>query len=301
MNFALIGVSGFIAPKHLKAIKDLGHNLVAALDPSDCAGILDEYFPEAEFFTETERFDRYLDKHRNNPETKIHYVSICSPNYLHDAHIRLALRNGADAICEKPMVINPWNLDALEKIEQETGKKVFSILQLRYHPEVIKVKTRLEIENPQKHQVELKVVSPRGKWYANSWKGNIEKSGGLITNIGIHYFDLLTYLFGNCNKCATLQNDDKTISGTLELEKAYVNWFLSIDQKNLPDNMSLNGKRTYKSLTINGDLINLDANINDLHRNSYSNIISKKGFTIEDSRTSIELIHQIRNNEIIKE
>lgn len=286
----LIGVSGFIAPKHLKAIKDLGHNLVAALDPSDCAGILDKYFPEAEFFTETERFDRYLDKHRNNPETKIHYVSICSPNYLHDAHIRLALRNGADAICEKPMVINPWNLDALEKIEQETGKKVFSILQLRLHPEIIKVKTRLEVDNTQKHQVELKVVSPRGKWYANSWKGNIEKSGGLITNIGIHYFDLLTYLFGNCNKCATLQNDDKTISGTLELEKAHVKWFLSIA-----------GKNRLKSLSINGDLINLDANINDLHRNSYSNIISKKGFTIEDSRTSIELIHQIRNNEIIKE
>lgn len=294
MNFALIGVSGYIAPKHLKAIKDLGHNLVAALDPSDSAGILDEYFPEAEFFTETERFDRYLDKHRNNPETKVEFVSICSPNYLHDAHIRLALRNGADAICEKPLVINPWNLDALEKVEKETGQRVYTILQLRHHPEIIKVKTEVEVEK-KKYDVDLTIITPRGKWYANSWKGNHEKSGGLATNIGIHYFDLLTYLFGNCNKSIVHQSDHKTIAGTLELEKAKVKWFLSTDANNLPNEISLNGKRTYKSLTIDRKSIKLDDNHTDLHKASYSGILDNKGFTIQDSRTSIELVHQIRN------
>lgn len=293
-NFAIIGVSGFIAPKHLKAIKDLGHNLVAALDPSDSAGILDEYFPDTEFFTETERFDRYLDKHRNNPETKVHYVSICSPNYLHDAHIRLALRNGADAICEKPLVINTWNLDALERVEKETGQRVYSILQLRHHQEIIKVKNEVEVEK--RYDVDLTIITPRGKWYANSWKGNLEKSGGLATNIGIHYFDLLTYLFGDCNKSIIHQNDDKTITGTLELEKANVKWFLSTDANNLPDEVSSDGKRTYKSLTIDGKSINLDDNDANLHTASYTSILNKNGFSIEDSRTSIELVHQIRNN-----
>lgn len=286
MNFALIGVSGYIAPKHLKAIKELGHNLVAALDPSDSAGILDEYFPEAEFFTETERFDRYLDKHRNNPEKKINYVSICSPNFLHDAHIRMALRNGANAICEKPLVINPWNLDALEKIEEETGQRIYSILQLRYHPNIIALKK--EIQNSTKNYiVEMDIQSPRGKWYSESWKGDINKSGGLITNIGIHYFDLLLFLFGPFIEATVFERSSTKATGILRFANAKVKWFLNISNKN-------GLMKPRRVLNINDRIIDL-VQSTDLHNTAYQEILNNNGFLICDSLPSIELTDHLRN------
>ena len=294
-RFALIGAAGYIAPRHMKAIKDTGNILVAALDKCDSVGIIDHYFPEADFFTEFERFDRHIDKLKRKGEP-IDYVSICSPNYLHDAHIRWALRIGADAICEKPLVLNPWNLDALEEIEKETGRKVWNILQLRVHPNVLKLKEKVE-KNPNKiYEINLLYLTGRGKWYFYSWKGDLEKSGGVATNIGIHFFDMLIWIFGKVKHFEVHYSDPiKKMAGYLELEKAKVRWFLSVDLKDLPEEVVKQGKRTYRSLLIEGEEFNFDSGFTDLHTEVYRKILEGKGFGISDARPSIELVYQLRN------
>lgn len=295
-NFALIGAAGYIAPRHMKAIKDTGNTLVAALDPFDCVGILDSYFPDCNFFTEPERFDRHLDKlrRRSAPE-QVHYVSICSPNYLHDAHIRLALRNGAHAICEKPIVLNPWNLDALAEIEKESGRRVFTVLQLRHHPVIVELKKRIEQEPPGKiYDVDLNYVTSRGKWYFISWKGNVQKSGGVATNIGIHFFDMLTWIFGKMTGLeVTLSQPDK-IHGFLQLERANVRWKLSLDIADIPSELIQRGQRTYRSIRLEGEELEFSEGFNDLHTVTYQKILEGQGFGIEDARPSIEIVYQIR-------
>jgi len=294
-RFALIGAAGYIAPRHMKAIKDTGNNLVAALDKCDSVGIIDHYFPEADFFTEFERFDRHIDKLKRKGKP-IDYVSICSPNYLHDAHIRWALRIGADAICEKPLVLNPWNLDALEELEKETGRKVWNILQLRVHPNVLKLKEKVE-KNPNKiYEIDLLYLTGRGKWYFYSWKGDLRKSGGVATNIGIHFFDMLIWIFGKVKHFEVHYSDPiKKMAGYLELEKAKVRWFLSVDLKDLPEEVVKQGKRTYRSLLIEGEEFNFDSGFTDLHTEVYRKILEGKGFGISDARPSIELVYQLRN------
>ena len=297
-RFALIGVAGFIAPRHLKAIKETGNILVAALDKCDSVGILDQYFPDADFFTEFERFDRHIDKLRRQGE-KVDYVSICSPNYLHDAHIRFALRNDADAICEKPLVLNPWNLDALKKIEEETGRRVNNILQLRVHPSIIALKEKIEKEYPSKthkYNIDLTYITSRGKWYFISWKGDIQKSGGVATNIGIHFFDMLIWMFGKVQHVEVHYSEPlKKMAGYIELEKANVRWFLSVDASDLPEKALKEGKRTYRSITIDGEEVEFSGGFTDLHTVVYEKILSGTGFGIEDARPSIELVYQIRN------
>src|SRR5688572_10376203 len=249
-DFALIGVAGYIAPRHLQAIRDTKNNLVAALDRFDTVGILDSYFPSADFFTEFERFDRHLDKQRRQGK-RIDYVSICTPNYLHDSHIRFALRHQADAICEKPLVLNPWNVDALQEIEKETGKKVYTILQLRLHPNIIALKKQIEDSPKNKiHDVDLTYMTSRGHWYHMSWKGDVTKSGGIATNIGVHFFDMLTWVFGSVKKNTVHMLTEDSAAGFLELERARVRWFLSIDYKDIPAEVKAKGKRTYRSLTM---------------------------------------------------
>jgi len=294
-NFALIGAAGYIAPRHLKAIKDTGNILIAALDKNDSVGILDSYFPEADFFTEFERFDRHLEKLKRMGR-KIDYVSICSPNYLHDAHIRFGLRIGSDVICEKPIVLNPWNIDALEEIEKETGRKAFSILQLRLHPDIIALKQRIESAPPgKKHEIELQYISARGHWYFSSWKGDISKSGGIATNIGVHFFDMLLWIFGDVKEYEVFQHNETMSSGSLELEKASVNWVLSIDANNLPEEIKTEGKRTYRKLIIDGEAFEFSDGLADLHTQSYENVLAGKGFPISETRKSIDLVHKIRS------
>ncbi len=296
-NFALIGAAGYIAPRHLQAIKDTGNNLVAALDPFDSVGIMDSYFPEADFFTEPERFDRHLDKlHRRNNGSKINYVSICSPNYLHDSHIRMALRNNADAICEKPIVLNPWNLDALQAIEKETGRQVNTIFQLRLHESIIKLKKEID-EGPKDkiYDIDLSYITSRGHWYHISWKGDLEKSGGVATNIGVHFFDMLTYIFGSVKENIVHYSDKMKAAGFLELEKARVRWFLSLDINDVPEKVRATGQRTYRSITVNGKEIEFSGGFTDLHTLSYQNILKGKGFGLEDARQSINTVFQIRN------
>lgn len=296
-NFALIGAAGYIAPRHLKAIKDTGNKLIAALDPFDSVGIMDSYFPEADFFTEPERFDRHLDKlRRKNNGKKIDYISICSPNFLHDAHIRMALRNDAHAICEKPLVLNPWNLDALQEIEKETNKKVFTILQLRLHESIIKLKKEVE-EGPKDkiYDIDLTYITSRGNWYHISWKGDDGKSGGIATNIGVHFFDMLSYIFGNVKENIVHYNNNSKASGFLELEKARVRWFLSLDIRDVPPEIRAKGQRTFRSITINNNEIEFSGGFTDLHTLSYKNILNDAGFTIDDARQSIKIVHQIRN------
>lgn len=293
-NFALIGVAGYIAPRHLQAIKDTGNNLVAALDKSDTVGVMDSYFPNADFFTEFERFDRHLDKLRRSGK-KIDYVSICSPNYLHDSHIRFALRHGADAICEKPLVLNPWNIDALEQIEKETGRKVYTILQLRLHPSIIALRERILKSPPGKvYDVNLKYITSRGNWYHISWKGDIPKSGGIATNIGIHFFDMLIWVFGKVKDLRVITADSEHASGFLELEKARVNWFLSIDYNHLPDDIKAKGKRTYRIMTMDDAEIEFSEGFTDLHTRSYEEILKGNGFGLQDARPSIQVTHEIR-------
>ena len=293
-NFALIGAGGYIAPRHMKAIKDTGNNLIAALDKNDSVGILDSYFPDADFFTEFERFDRHLEKLKRLGK-KIDFVSVCSPNYLHDAHIRFGLRIGADVICEKPVVLNPWNIDALEEIEKETGHKVFTILQLRLHPAIIALKKKIDAAPPgTKHTVDLQYITSRGHWYHTSWKGDITKSGGIATNIGVHFFDMLMWVFGPVKENNVTLHTKTTASGSLELEKATVNWMLSIDVNTLPENVRAAGKRTFRTLTIDGDAFEFSEGFTELHTQSYDDIISGKGFPMSESKSAIELVHKIR-------
>lgn len=284
--FALIGAAGFVAPRHMKAIKDVGGDLVAILDPHDSVGIIDKYFPDALFFSEVERFDRHLEKLKRSGEG-VHYVSICSPNYLHDAHCRLALRVGADAICEKPLVLKPWNLDQLIEIEKETGQKIYTVLQLRLHPELMKIRNELD---GQKHRVNIQYVTPRGKWYERSWKGDIDKSGGLITNIGIHLFDMLLWLFGRCVKISMIENEKDYILGILQLENAEVSFSLSTRKDHLPNKKF----DFYRSITIGNIPIRLDNSFTDLHTSVYQDILNGNGFRINDARPSIELVYKIR-------
>ena len=295
-NFALIGAAGYIAPRHMKSIKDTGNHLVAALDPFDSVGVIDSYFPEAHFFTEPERFDRHLDKLRRTITGKVDYVSICSPNYLHDAHIRMALRNGAHAICEKPLVLNPWNLDALSEIERETGKKVFTILQLRHHPVIMQLKKEVSqnTDPDKRYHIQLEYITSRGSWYHHSWKGNTEKSGGIATNIGVHFFDMLTWIFGPATTNAVTQYENDRAAGHLTLAKADVDWFLSINAETLPNEVKQQNKRTYRSLTIEGKELEFSDGFTDLHTVSYQNILNGTGFGLEDARASVQIVHEIR-------
>jgi UDP-N-acetyl-2-amino-2-deoxyglucuronate dehydrogenase len=295
-NFALIGVAGYIAPRHLQAIRDTGNVLVSALDKSDTVGVMDSYFPNADFFTEFERFDRHLDKLRRQGKN-IDFVSICSPNYLHDSHIRFALRHGADAICEKPLVLNPWNVEALAEMEKETKKKVYTILQLRLHPSIIELRNRV-INGPKDavYDVDLNYITSRGHWYNISWKGDTTKSGGVATNIGIHFFDMLIWVFGSVKNCEVRTLNADSASGYLELDRARVNWSLSINYDHIPDAVKAKGKRTYRSLTMNGEEIEFSDGFTELHTKSYEAILAGRGFGLNEAKPSIELVHKIRNS-----
>lgn len=295
-NFALIGAAGYIAPRHMKAIKDTGHNLEAALDKFDSVGIIDSFFPEADFFTEPERFDRHLDKLRRSGNNKIDYVSICSPNYLHDAHIRLALRNDAHAICEKPLVLNPWNVEALGEIEKETGKNIYTILQLRMHPSIIALKEKVAKAPKDKiFDIDLSYITSRGNWYFISWKGEAQKSGGIATNIGVHFYDMLTWIFGDVKENIVHLSEPHTAAGYLQLERARVRWFLSLEPKNIPSEVLDSGQRTYRSITVEGEEIEFSGGFNDLHTKSYEEILKGNGFGLKDARKSIETVYTIRN------
>lgn len=300
-NFAVTGVGGFVAPRHLKAIQATGHRLVAAVDPSDSVGVLDQFSFDVKFFREIERFDRHLDKLRRGPDAnRVHYVSICSPNYLHDAQIRLALRNDANAICEKPLVINPWNLDGLQRLEEETGRRVFTILQLRVHPDLIALHKRFQADKPsvRKHDVRLSYVTGRGGWYHVSWKGSEERSGGIATNVGIHLFDLLMWLFGKVAACEVHVSEPKRMAGFLELEKANVRWFLSIDACDLPFPVEPGGRSSFRSIAVDGEELEFTEGFTDLHTKIYENTLAGQGFGIAEARPSIELVHRIRSCEI---
>jgi UDP-N-acetyl-2-amino-2-deoxyglucuronate dehydrogenase len=293
-NFAVVGVGGYIAPRHLRAIRDTGNRLVAAVDPKDSVGLLDQYSFDVKFFTEIERFDRHLEKLRRGPETDhVHYVSICSPNYLHDAHCRLALRTGADAICEKPLVINPWNLTALEELEQETKRRIHTILQLRVHPALVALHDSLKQAGGM-HDVELSYITSRGPWYQVSWKGHEDKSGGVATNIGVHFFDLLLWLFGSVQGTKVYYSDASRMSGFIELEHARVRWFLSVEKNDLPDSAKVAGKTTYRSITVDGSEIEFSEGFTDLHTRVYEETLAGRGFGIRDARPSIDLTHSIR-------
>jgi UDP-N-acetyl-2-amino-2-deoxyglucuronate dehydrogenase len=294
-TFALIGAAGFIAPRHLKAIKDTGNQLVTAFDKFDSVGVMDSFFPDADFFTEFERFDRHIDKlHRSGKS--IDFVSICSPNYLHDAHIRFGLRNGANVICEKPLVLNPWNIDGLAEIEKETGKQVNNILQLRLHPSIIALKKRVENGPTDKiYELDLAYITSRGKWYNISWKGDPAKSGGIATNIGVHFFDMLTWIFGPVTLNRVHVREENTAAGYLELEKARVRWFLSTDYDALPEVVKFANKRTYRSLKLESEEIEFSDGFTDLHTKSYEHILAGKGFGLSEAYPSIGIVHHIRN------
>lgn len=298
-NFGITGVAGYIAPRHLQAIKDTGNVLSAAMDPHDSVGILDRYFPNASFFSEFERFDRHLEKlRRTSSEGRIDYLTVCSPNHLHDAHIRLALRLGANAICEKPLVLNPWNLDALQELENDSEGKVFTILQLRVHPSLIELKNKLQLEKPKVHEVDLTYITSRGPWYKFSWKGDNHKSGGIATNIGIHFFDLLMWYFGRMSKVEVHYSSEDKMSGYIELERANVKWFLSTDRNDLPTEVIENGKTTFRSIKVDDKEVEFTEGFTDLHTKVYSETLDGKGFGIEISRPSVELVFKIRNEKI---
>ncbi len=299
-KFAITGVAGYIAPRHLQAIKETGNDLVAALDIHDSVGILDRYFPNTSFFAEFERFERHLERLKREGKA-IDYLSICAPNFLHDAHIRLALRTGADAICEKPIVLNPWNLDALEEIENETGHKVYNILQLREHEAIKQLKNKVEKENKQtKHEIILTYITSRGIWYDFSWKGAIEKSGGVATNIGVHFFDMLGWIFGKVQTNKLYLKEKRRVSGYLEFENANVRWYLSLEKSDLPEEAVKEGKPTFRSLLLDGEEFQFSQGFTDLHTKVYESILEGKGFGIKDARQSIEIVHQIRNKDIEK-
>jgi UDP-N-acetyl-2-amino-2-deoxyglucuronate dehydrogenase len=294
-NFALIGASGYIAPRHMKAIKETGNDLVAAYDPFDSVGIIDSYFPKADFFVEFERFDRHIDKLRRKG-TKVDFVSICSPNYLHDSHIRFGLRNNADVICEKPLVLNPWTFDALEEIEKETGKQVYNVLQLRLHPSIIALKEKVaKADNKEKYDFDLTYITSRGNWYYTSWKGDVSKSGGIATNIGVHFFDMLSWIFGDVQQNIVHVHTHDTAAGYLEFNKARIRWFLSINEQTIPEELRKQGKRTYRSMKIENEEIEFSDGFTDLHTQSYKNILEGKGFKLNEARKSIEVVYQIRS------
>ncbi len=294
-NFGIIGVAGYIAIRHLHAIKETGNNLLASLDKFDSVGRIDSYFPESDFFVEFERFDRHFDKLKRTG-TKIDYVSICSPNYLHDSHIRFALRHHADAICEKPIVLNPWNIDALQEIEKETGNKIYTVLQLRLHPRIIELKNRI-LNGPadKKYDVDLTYITSRGNWYNISWKGDIQKSGGVATNIGVHFFDMLSWIFGETKQNVVHVSGKNKASGFLELEKARVRWFLSLDYNDIPDEIKKSGKRTFRSITVDGEDIEFSDGFTELHTDTYREILAGRGFGIEEARQSVNTVYNIRN------
>jgi len=294
-NFGLIGVAGYIAVRHLKAIKDTGNNLLASLDKSDSVGLIDNYFPRSDFFVEFERFDRHFDKLKRTG-TKIDYVSICSPNYLHDSHIRFALRHRADAICEKPIVLNPWNIDALQEIENETGQKIYSVLQLRLHPKIAELREKIRNGPKEKvYDVDLTYVTSRGNWYYISWKGDIQKSGGIATNIGIHFFDMLGWIFGEVKNNVVNLSEPTKAGGYLELKNARVRWFLSLDYNGIPREVRDKQQRTYRSITIEGEEVEFSEGFADLHTATYREIIEGRGFGLEDARQSVVTAYTIRN------
>ena len=299
-NFAITGVAGFVAPRHLEAIRATGNRLVAAADPHDSVGVLDRYAFDVRFFTEIERFDRHLEKLRRGPtEHRIDYLSICTPNYLHDAHIRMALRVGADAICEKPIVINPWNLDALQELERESGRRVHTILQLRLHPALIALKKRVVEGDPNhRYRVNLTYMTSRGRWYQVSWKGVKERSGGLATNIGIHFFDMLIWLFGDEQRSVVHRRDEWRTGGNLELKRADVSWFMSADPADLPAEATAAKKATFRSITVDGEEVEFSEGFTDLHTRSYEEILAGRGFGIDDARASITLAHRVRDQAV---
>ena len=297
-NFALIGAAGYIAPRHLKAIKDTNNNLIAALDKFDSVGIMDSYFPKADFFVEFERFDRHLEKLKRK-QIHLDYVSICTPNYLHDSHIRMALRRGADAICEKPLVLNPWNVDALLDIEKESGQKINTILQLRLHQSIIDLKNKVALDNKQgKYDVDLTYITSRGSWYDISWKGDASKSGGIATNIGVHFYDMLSWVFGEVQENKVHLRENNKAAGYLEFKNARVRWYLSIDEHDLPKQVQLDNKRTYRSITIDKQEIEFSGGFTELHTQSYQKILKGEGYGLLEARQSIDIVHDIRNSSL---
>lgn len=299
-NFGLMGASGYIAPRHMKAIKNTNNNLLVALDNFDSVGILDSFFPDADFFTEFERFDRHVSKLKYEKNISLDYVSICTPNYLHDSHIRFALRQNANAICEKPLVLNPWNIDALKNIENETGKKIYNILQLRCHPSIIALKKKIDDGPKNKiYDIDLTYLTSRGHWYYSSWKGDINKSGGISTNIGVHFYDMLSWIFGDLKQNIVHVNDHDRSAGYLEFEKARVRWFLSINYDLIPNEIKKSGKRTYRSISIEGEELEFSDGFTDLHTVSYNEIINGNGYGLEEPRQAIEIVHKIRNSKPI--
>ena len=300
-NFALLGAAGYIAPRHLKAIKDTNNNLIAALDKFDSVGVLDSYFPNADFFVEFERFDRHIEKLKRQYNTKLDYVSICTPNYLHDSHIRMALRRGADAICEKPLVLNPWNVDALTAIEKESGQKIYTILQLRLHPSIVALKKKIEEGSKDKvYDIDLTYITSRGNWYGISWKGDESKSGGIATNIGVHFYDMLSWVFGDVKTNMVHLREKNKAAGFLEFDKARVRWYLSIDENDLPKEIKIKEQRTYRSIQVNHEEIEFSHGFTELHTHSYKEILKGNGFGLKEARQSIEIVHDIRNNELLK-
>ena len=295
-SFALIGAAGYIAPRHMQAIKAIGGDLKVAYDPNDSVGIIDSHFPQAHFFTEFERFDRHIDKLRRRGE-HIDYVSVCSPNYLHDAHIRFGLRSGSDVICEKPLVLNPWNIDGLAEIEEQTGKKINTILQLRLHPAIQALKERIAQSN-KRHAVDLTYITSRGRWYHASWKGDEAKSGGVATNIGVHFFDMLAYVFGPLKSQTASLRQGERAGGLLSYEKADVRWFLSVDSNDLPD--TVKGKKTtYRSITLDGEEVEFSEGFTDLHTRSYQEVLAGNGYGLEDVRFCVEVVSQFRSLPVI--
>lgn len=294
-NFAIIGVGGYIAPRHLRAIKDTGNNLLSAYDKNDSVGIMDSFFPDASFFTEQELFDRHNNKLKERG-INLDFMSICTPNYLHDAHTRYALRLGCDVICEKPIVLNPWNVDALERAEKETGHNIYTILQLRLHDSIVALKKKVD-EGPKDkvYDIDLTYITSRGNWYYSSWKGDIHKSGGIATNIGVHFYDMLAWIFGDVKQNIVHVSSHDRVAGYLDLERARVRYFLSINGETLPENAVQGEKRTFRSITIDGDEFEFSSGFTELHTKSYENILSGKGFRVSEARKCIEIVHEIRN------
>ena len=298
-NFSLIGAAGYIAPRHMKAIQDTNNDLVAAYDPNDSVGIMDSYFPKSDFFVEFERFERHVEKLKRSGN-QLDYVSICSPNYFHDSHIRFGLRSNADVICEKPIVLNPWNIDALLDIEKESNNRIYSILQLRLHPSILALKRKIENGPKDKiYDVDLSYLTSRGNWYYTSWKGDNQKSGGIATNIGVHFYDMLSWIFGPVKENIVHLHEHDRAAGYLEFEKARVRWFLSINYETIPQHIKDKGLTTYRSMTLEGEEIEFSGGFTELHTDSYREIINGNGFGLDEARKSIEIVHTIRNSKPI--